>query len=63
MYGLDTPIGERGVKISCGDKQRVGLARLFLRKPTIALFDEPTSSLDAKNEKALYMLWYRRERG
>ncbi len=49
--GLDTCIGERGVKISGGEKQRVGLARLFLRKPTIALFDEPTSSLDITSEK------------
>jgi len=49
--GLNTFIGERGLMLSGGEKQRIGLARLFLRKPNIALFDEPTSSLDITSEK------------
>jgi len=49
--GLNTCIGERGVMLSGGEKQRIGLARLFLRKPSIALFDEPTAALDITSEK------------
>lgn len=48
--GYETPIGHGGTKLSEGEIQRVALARTFLRKPDVYIFDEPTSSLDAKNE-------------
>lgn len=51
--GLDTLIGERGVKLSGGEKQRLGIARIILRQPQILLMDEPTSALDAKTEALL----------
>lgn len=48
-----TVVGERGVKLSGGEKQRVALARTFLKNPTILLLDEATSALDSHTEKAL----------
>lgn len=48
--GYDTRCGEKGVQFSGGQKQRLALARCFLRKPTILLLDEATSALDAENE-------------
>jgi ABC-type transport system involved in Fe-S cluster assembly fused permease/ATPase subunit len=51
--GFDTMVGERGLKLSGGEKQRVAIARTLLKKPLIFLFDEATSSLDTHTEKAI----------
>ncbi len=51
--GYETSVGERGLKLSGGEKQRVAIARTLLKNPLILIFDEATSALDSKSEKAI----------
>jgi ATP-binding cassette subfamily B protein len=53
--GLDTYLGERGVRLSGGQRQRIAIARALLRDPAVLLLDEATSALDAESEKAVQM--------
>ncbi len=51
--GMQTRVGERGLKLSGGEKQRVAIARALLKQPAILIFDEATSALDSESEKAI----------
>lgn len=51
--GYDTVVGERGLKLSGGEKQRMAIARVMLKRPAIIVFDEATSSLDTRSEQAI----------
>jgi ABC-type transport system involved in Fe-S cluster assembly fused permease/ATPase subunit len=51
--GYDTSVGERGLKLSGGEKQRVAIARTLLKNPDILIFDEATSALDSRSERAI----------
>jgi len=49
--GLDTPVGERGLALSAGERQRIALARAMLRRPAVLVLDEPSAALDAETER------------
>lgn len=51
--GIDTEVGNRGLKLSGGEKQRISIARIILKDPTIFIFDEATSALDSNSEKKI----------
>jgi len=61
--GYNTKVGERGVKLSTGQKQRISIARALLKNPDILIFDEPTSALDALTEKTIKEMLFEKTNG
>lgn len=61
--GLDTIVGERGIKLSGGQRQRVGIARVFLEDAPIIVFDEATSHLDSESEAAVQAAFWNLAQG
>jgi ABC-type multidrug transport system fused ATPase/permease subunit len=55
--GLDTVIGKDGIDMSGGQKQRLAIARIYLKNPKILIFDEATSALDYESEKLVHAAW------
>jgi ABC-type multidrug transport system fused ATPase/permease subunit len=61
--GYETIVGERGDKLSVGQKQRISIARVLLKNPDILIFDEPTSALDAITEKTINAMLFEHSKG
>lgn len=61
--GYDTVVGERGVRLSVGQKQRVSIARALLKDPAVLILDEATSSVDTATEKAIHRALERAVKG